>query len=901
MLKELRTEQQHRWQEGDRVSIDDYLRRYPELAKDHDALCELILGEMTLREARGETVVLDQYLRRYPQCSNLLVQRYRSELATMLPGEVPAGEMPVGDDTSTQPFLETIQLDVAGQISAQEAAFQQGAPQIPGYKILSELGRGGMGVVYRAKQLSANRDVALKVVRNDVLDTLPLATRQTTLDRFRHEAHAAAQLEHENLVPVYDVGDSGSLRYYAMRYVEGISLYDMIRHKALDNQVAARYIEPVARGLHYAHEQGVLHRDLKPHNIIVEAKSDQPRLTDFGLAKFIDEQGELTRAGEVMGTPSYMSPEQARDSGSVTALADVYSLGASLYHVLTSRPPFQAANIADTLRQVFDEEPVPPRRLNPAIDRDLETICLKCLQKEPARRYESALALAEDLRRYLDHKPILARPAGRVERTWRWCRRNPKLASAIGTAVALAVITVSSIIVSNIQISAANVKISAALKQSDRNLQHALRVADDLLTRVSEEELLKKSGLDPLRRDLLAQAQSHYQKFLAENADNPRIRRELANAHLRVGDIEYELDNRSAAQQSLASAEKLQRMMLKEDPRDPEVRRSLSDTLKVTGEWAKRDEKLPEAIKAFTEAAELRDVLVQEFPDDNELRRLQANIHMNLGIALQAQANDNMNRSYTLQVKEDLEGAGRERESAGRNWEGAVREQQLARRLRAELRQQDAKDVNLLRDQGQGAFNLALLYLGRPPSAPAAEGSEPDGKLAANFLDEAIARFDQVLKLEPNHPQHLYRLLLSYRTRAFLSDEPDAFYAKAEQIAEQLDRENPETIKYRFEHAALLLDYSDFLSHHDRRSAALERLQKLDRLLVPLAEAHDDASEHLAKAHQVWANLLTEPAEADQRRDHLQQSMKYFRLLEKQTGEPAWLAEVERLEQQLEE
>lgn len=894
MLKELRTEQQQRWQEGDRVSIDDYLRRYPELVKDHDALCNLILGEMTLRERDGETVVLDQYLRRYPQCSSLLVQRYRSELATMLPGEVPAGEMPVGDDTSTQPFLETIQLDVAGQISAQEAAFLQGAPQIPGYKIISELGRGGMGVVYRAKQLSANRDVALKVVRNDVLDTLPLATRQTTLDRFRHEAHAAAQLEHENLVPVYDVGDSGSLRYYAMRFVEGNSLYDMIRHRALGNRDAARYIEPVARGLHYAHEQGVLHRDLKPHNIIVEAKSNQPRLTDFGLAKFIDEQGELTRAGEVMGTPSYMSPEQARDSGSVTALADVYSLGASLYHVLTSRPPFQAANIADTLRQVFDEEPVPPRRLNPAIDRDLETICLKCLQKEPARRYESALALADDLRRYLDHKPILARPAGRIERTWRWCRRNPKLASAIGTAVALAVITVTSIVISNIQISAALALADRNLAQSDRNLQHALRVADDLLTRVSEEELLKKSGLDPLRRDLLAQAQSHYEKFLAENADNPRIRRELANAHLRVGGIEYDLDNRSAAQQSLASAEKLQRLMLTEDPNDPDVRRSLSNTLTVAGTWASRAEKLPESIQAFSEAADLRDVLVQEFPDDKELRRLQANAHMNLGIALQEQANDNRIRNNTSQAKED--------------WERAVKEQESARRLRAELRQQDAKDVNLLRDQGQGAAQLAKLYLSRPESSPTSEGGEPDVDRAVTLLDEAISCFEQALTTEKDHPQHLYRLLLTYHFRANLSvgadaiaEAADADYTKAEQIAEQLDRDNPETIKFRFEHAALLLDYSDYLSHHNRRSEALERLQKLDGLLAPLAQDHAEASEHLAQAHQVWANLLTEPAEADQRREHLQQSMKYFRLLEQQTGEPAWLAEVARLEKQLEE
>jgi len=851
MLKELRVDQQQRWQAGDRVSVDVYLRQYPELARNADLLSDLILSEIVLREAVGDMTPLDDYLRRYPQCAGRLAQRFRSELVTL----VPSGDPTTID--SPGPVLDTVQLDEAGQLLAQEKAFQEGVPKIPGYKILSELGRGGMGVVYRAKQLSANRDVALKVVRTDVLDTLPLATRQTTLDRFRHEAHAAAQLEHENLVPVYDVGDSGSLRYYAMRFIEGTSLYDMIRHQALGNKDAARYIEPVARGLHYAHQQGVLHRDLKPHNIIIEAKSNQPRLTDFGLAKFTEARDELTHAGEVMGTPSYMSPEQARDSGRVTAQSDVYSLGAALYHILTSRPPFQAANVAETIRQVFDEEPMPLRRLNPAIDRDLETICLKCLQKEPARRYESALALADDLRRYLNNEPILARPAGYVERTWRWCRRNPRLAAAISTAVALALITVTAIVVSNI-------RISAALAQADRNLQNALQVVDELLTRVSEDELFKKSGFDPLRRDLLTRAQSHYESFLKENADNPRIRRELASAHYRVAIIERELDHPQEAAQSLQIAEQLQRLMDKEQPGNQAVRRSLSDTLTVRGEWSKRDRNWDEAIAAFTEAAGIRDALANESPDDKELIRLQANVHMNRGIALQA--------------KEE--------------WNEAVREQEAAQKQRTDLRQRDADNANLLRDIGQGAFNLGLLYLMRP---------EPDLERAAKSLDAAIAVFEDLVRRDPDHPQYLYRLVLSYRTRAGLSDQADAIYAKAEPVAEQLDAQNPDTIKYRFEHAALLLDYSDVLARSERRGEALQRLQKIDRLLTPLAQEHADASEHLAKAHRLWAELLAEPTEADQRRTHLQQAVKYFRLLEQQTGDSAWQDEIARLEELLAE
>ena len=861
MFNELRVDQQQRWQAGDHVSVDDYLRQYPALASSADQLSDLILSEMLLREARGESPKFEEYLRRYPQCASQLTHRFRSELATIVPS---ANLTTIDQSASASPVLETVQLDEAGQLLAQEAAFQQGVPQIPGYRIVSELGRGGMGVVYRAKQLSANRDVALKVVRNDVLDTLAADTRQTTLNRFQHEAHAAAKLEHENLVPVYDVGSSGSLRYYAMRFIEGTSLYDMIRHKALSNRDAARYIEPVARGLHYAHQQGVLHRDLKPHNIIIEAKTDQPRLTDFGLAKFMEERNELTHAGEVMGTPSYMSPEQARDSGRVTPLADVYSLGAALYHILTSRPPFQAANIAETLRQVFDEDPMPPRRLNSAIDRDLETICLKCLQKEPSRRYESAQALADDLKRYLNGEPILARPAGYVERTWRWCRRNPKLAAAIGTAVTLAAITVTSIVVSNI-------RISAALAQADRNLQNALQVVDDLLTRVSEDDLLKTSGMDPLRRELLAKAQAHYQSFLDENANNPRIRRELANAHLRVGVIEHELGHMEEGLRSLRMAENLERAMLAEQPQNPEIRRALSEALNVAGEWHMGGDQWAEAIKSFSEAADLREALAREFPKDRELRRLLANIHMNLGAAQQANG----------------------------DWQAAVKEQSTAQEMRITLRKDDADNVDLLRDVGRGAFNLGLLYLMSPQTAPSNE--EPYVDRAAKSLDQAIDVFEQLRASEPSRPLYLYRLSVAYRTRAGLPNAPTDLYAKAEPVAAKLDAENPQTQKYRIEHGALLLDYSDFLAKRGRRQEAIQRLDRLDHLLAPLADEHADASEQLAQAHRLWADLLTESDQADQRRLHLQAALKYFRLVEELTGDTALDEAIASLERMLAE
>jgi WD40 repeat protein len=311
------------------------------------------------------------------------------------------------------------------------------------YDLLQELGRGSMGVVYKARQRSANRIVALKVIRADRLEDVAPEQHKEWLERFRTEAQAAARIEHEHVVTVHEVGEwrAGDVHppvlFYSMRYVEGQSLADMLRDGPLPGRRAATYLEAVARAVHHAHTCGILHRDLKPRNLLVD-KSERPYVADFGLAKCLAITGEagLTHTGVLLGTPSYVSPEQAQDAAHATAQSDVYSLGATLYAVLTGRPPFQGATVAETLHQVLHQEPVAPRHLNPVIDRDLETITLKCLYKEPGRRYGSAAALAEDLRRYLDGRPIQARPVGRVERAWRWCRRNPAVAGLLA-AVAL--------------------------------------------------------------------------------------------------------------------------------------------------------------------------------------------------------------------------------------------------------------------------------------------------------------------------------------------------------------------------------------------------------------------------------------------------------------------------------
>jgi len=307
---------------------------------------------------------------------------------------------------------------------ARAAVRPAGAGQIvAGYEILGELGRGGMGVVYQARQVKLNRVVALKMILTGS------HAGAADLARFRTEAEAVASLQHTNIVQIFEVGEHEGRPFFSLEHVEGGSLAGT----PLSAGAAARLVETLARAMHAAHQRGIIHRDLKPGNILLTADGT-PKISDFGLAKRLNMDTGQTQSGALMGTPSYMAPEQARgEAREIGPAADVYALGAILYECLTGRPPFLAATAFDTIRQVINEEPVPPRRFQSKTPRNLETICVKCLEKKPARRYASAHELAEDLRRFQAKEPIRARPAGRLERCWRWCHRNPAVAALAAT------------------------------------------------------------------------------------------------------------------------------------------------------------------------------------------------------------------------------------------------------------------------------------------------------------------------------------------------------------------------------------------------------------------------------------------------------------------------------------
>lgn len=395
---------------GERVRIEEFLNRFPELHKDDETFRELVEAEYHIRQRQEPLLNTSEYWTRFPEQHQLLRQIFPDQVMVAATGH--------SFDSSQSPKEE-----MTNPLKTRRDPTSIQGKQFGDYVLIDEIARGGMGVVFKAEQKRLHRVVALKMILAGQLAT------EDDINRFQQEAEAAAKLEHPNIVPIYEVGEHNQRHYLSMGLIDGNSLADQLKESPLPPKKATRVLIAVTEAVAYGHDQGIVHRDLKPDNILMDI-NEQPRVTDFGLAKSLDVSSGLTVTGQIMGTPSYMPPEQARgDHSAINQISDVYSLGAVLYATLTGRPPFQAANAMDTLKLVLEQEPVSPRQLNPAVDADLETICLKCLSKEKAGRYQSAIALVEELGRYQSGKPILARPIRMPARGWRWCKRNSLVSS----------------------------------------------------------------------------------------------------------------------------------------------------------------------------------------------------------------------------------------------------------------------------------------------------------------------------------------------------------------------------------------------------------------------------------------------------------------------------------------
>ncbi len=416
------------------------------------------------------------------------------------------GEFGEENDAAPEPAAAPIQMDFGD------------------YELLEEIGRGGQGVVYRARQKSLNRTVALKVIGLGRWASTP------HLKRFRHEAEAAASLEHPQIVPIYEIGERDGSCYFSMKFVEGGQLDEVVRRERMSTRHAAELVVKIARTVQFAHERGILHRDIKPGNILLD-RHGEPHLTDFGLARLIEQESTVTNSFDVMGTPSYMAPEQAAGrTKELTAATDVYALGAVFYQMLTGQPPFAGGTTYETIRLVIETEPRNPRLWNPKVDVDLATICLKCLEKDQKKRYETAEALAQDVERWLRHEPIRARRAGVITRSRKWVRRNPATAISVvsmaGLVIVVGVLVWRSDFIRPLPSTGIAVLPFENLSEDKDNAYLVDGIQDEILTRLSKIADLK----------VISRTSTQNYKSRPENLRD--IARQLGVAHILEGSVQ---------------------------------------------------------------------------------------------------------------------------------------------------------------------------------------------------------------------------------------------------------------------------------------------------------------------------------------------------------------------------
>jgi tetratricopeptide (TPR) repeat protein len=740
---------------GETARVETYLESFPELAAHPTAVLDLIGAEYRLRRRREGEVRAEEYLERFPA--------YRAGLSPRLPG-APSGV----------------------------------TPEVPGYEIVRELGRGGMGVVYEARQLALDRPVALKMLRDGAL------AEAEELARFRREAETVARLRHPNVVQVYEVREGPGHPYFTMEFVEGGTLARRLGGKPLPPAEAARVVEVLARAVHAVHGCGVVHRDLKPGNVLLTADGT-PKVVDFGLARRLEGDGHPTSVGRVLGTPPYMAPEQARgDTRAVGPATDVYALGAILYETLSGRPPFQGATGWDTIAQVLSTEPVPPRRLQPRVPADLETICLKCIAKDPARRYPTAEALAEDLSRFLKGEPIRARPSGPAERAWKWARRRPAVASLLGV---LAVVILGSLA----GLTALWLRARRERDRAEARFQMALEVVAKLKD-VSESPELKARGLEDWRRQLLESATGFYDRFSRDVAGDPALRGEHARASVKVGDLLSDLgrtdDAEAAYRRALATFEDLAagRRAAADYRRDlAECRQSLGSLYRQTGRTDLAEE-------SFQKALVFRQGLVEDHPEDAQLLEGLALAWNDLGLLYHDTGRD---------------------EKARESWE-------KARDLLRDLSERQPDEPEHRRKLAAALNNLGSLYY---------QARQLD--LCEKAYDEELTICRQLATAQPQAPESQRDLADAHNNLALVytatgrPDQAEQAFAEAVRLQKQLVQTHPDVPEYQQLLARSYNNVGDLCTQVERYPRAEEAFGKALVVTRRLTATHPDVPEYL--------------------------------------------------------
>jgi tetratricopeptide (TPR) repeat protein len=775
-LREACRELRRRLRDGEGCAVEDFRGPYPELWDDPEAVLELIYTEFTARAELGQPANPEAWYARFPQWRDRLEKLFRIHAAVV-------GRSDASTGAPTLAAVEAVQ----GPHAAVGAARQVG-----NYELLEEIGRGGMGVVYKARQAGLNRVVALKMILAGA------HAGSQVRARFRKEAEAVARLQHANIVQVHEVGEHDGLPYLSMEYVDGGSLADLLESRRSQGVVglppaeAVRLVEALARAVQYAHERGVIHRDLKPGNVLLAAcglasakpQAAVPKLTDFGLAKTLGAEGKSTRTGALLGTPRYMAPEQAGGAkGLVGPATDVYALGAILYELLTGRPPFEGTTVEETLELVRSAEPVPPGQLRPRLPRDLQTICLKCLAKEPSKRYGSARDLADDLERFAQGRPIRARPVGPLGRLGRWCRRKPALAGLLAALLIVGLVGVGSVTALWLRAERLRRDADARRREALANLKLAREAADNYATRVSENLRLQQADLRPLRKELLETVVPLYEKLIEGYGDDPEIQAERGKVCFQLGVLTAEVGEREKATDLFTQSAAIFRRLADQHPDEPEYQVGLAKAHNDLGKAYTQASRYADAEREFRQAVAIRRELARRDPGDAQNRKSLALHLRNLG---------NLCGEHLRQPTEA---------------EDAYR-QSLA--LLEELANEHPDSVDFQHNRAMTLNNRAVTFV-RARDYPKAEAALD----AARTIWEDVCARGRATDLHEDGLGQCYLNLGEVHAQLKQWEKAEAAFARSLALLEKVTRTDPSVIEYQYHLARHHYQVGRF--HHTRQ------------------------------------------------------------------------------------